>query len=228
MWRRSWLSREVLLFGLFFGSLAMTAALAWIDVARWVPALAVVPLAWLAAVLGVAGTVASAFIYLVPARPAWNMAHTPLDFLLSMAMLGAATFPLIVRAANLVAATVSGHVPGAWKTLLPHTHAHMPTWIFSLTAALWLANQGIRYVRLAGSARHERRASASLLLSERLRYAFAASFVLVIAASLCAVTGDPAPAACAACAAVLAARYLFFVSVVPLNMALTFVREVHA
>ena len=43
---------------------------------------------WTAAVLGVGGTVCSAYIYLVPARPAWNMIHTPLDFLLTTALLG--------------------------------------------------------------------------------------------------------------------------------------------
>src|SRR5665213_1125292 len=65
MWRRSWLSREVLLFGLFFGAIATF-------------------------------TIASAFIYLVPARPAWNMVHTPIDFILSSLLIGT-TLPITLN-----------------------------------------------------------------------------------------------------------------------------------
>src|SRR5215469_7592513 len=87
MWRRSWLSREVLLFGLFFATLSAFTAASWFAALHSfalekaaLPALGV-----LAAVFGVAGILASARIYLVPARPAWNTVHTPIDFLLSSA-----------------------------------------------------------------------------------------------------------------------------------------------
>src|SRR5579883_2390020 len=66
MWRRSWLSREVLLFSLFAGAAAVSV---------WVPGLTLA-----AALLGAAGVTASACIYLVPARPAWNTRSTLADF----------------------------------------------------------------------------------------------------------------------------------------------------
>ena len=77
MWRRSWLSREVLLFSLFAGgggyaSAAVPGRLA----AAW-------PLFW-----GSRGVTASAFIYLVPARPAWNRRYTLADFYLTGLLLG--------------------------------------------------------------------------------------------------------------------------------------------
>src|SRR6185312_2266171 len=88
MWRRSWLSREVLLCGIFLVTLAAATAAAWAGHAPSCGVRTSSGLAWAAAVFGVAGTIASAFIYLVPARPAWNMIHTPIDFLLSAAMIG--------------------------------------------------------------------------------------------------------------------------------------------
>ena len=98
MWRRSWLSREVLFFGLFFASLTAFTIASWLIAlppsfttaihAPWLQQIRSLPhtteainvLGWIAALFGVAGTIASAFIYLVPARPSWNMIHTPIDF----------------------------------------------------------------------------------------------------------------------------------------------------
>ena len=76
MWKRSWLSREVLLFTMFAGASAAYALLPW------------TALGVLAALIGVAGTIASSCIYLIDARPAWNMIHTPISFLLTAAILG--------------------------------------------------------------------------------------------------------------------------------------------
>jgi DMSO reductase anchor subunit len=72
--RRSWLSREVALLSLY-------AALALVAVA--VPALAVP-----AAVVGVAGLYASARLYVVPGRPAWDSPLTIVRFLATAAALG--------------------------------------------------------------------------------------------------------------------------------------------
>ena len=103
MWRRSWLSREVLLFGLFFAALTGFTAASCLNAApaNWLSLTSVVwlqhlsattralfTLGIIAAALGIAGIVASSFIYLVPARPSWNMVHTPIDFLLSAALIG--------------------------------------------------------------------------------------------------------------------------------------------
>jgi formate dehydrogenase iron-sulfur subunit len=74
--RRSWLSREVALLSLY-----AAAAIAAIVL----PSLAVV-----AMVLGVAGVYASARLYIVPGRPAWNSWTTLVRFLATAVALGPA------------------------------------------------------------------------------------------------------------------------------------------
>ncbi len=83
--RRSWLSREVALFGLY----APLAALAVL-----VPAAAPV-----AALVGVLGVYASARLYIVPGRPSWD---TPLT-LVAFGASGAAVGPLVTGAGPLAA-----------------------------------------------------------------------------------------------------------------------------
>lgn len=81
----SWLSREVLLFSLCF-LLLLAAYLAAKGGKQ--------PLARLAAVLalasGLLGVLASALIYVLPARPAWYNFHTVLTFFLTALLLGPA------------------------------------------------------------------------------------------------------------------------------------------
>jgi formate dehydrogenase iron-sulfur subunit len=74
--RRSWLSREALLLGLF-GTLA-------------VPAVVVPALVPVAALLGVAGVFASGRLYVVPGRPAWNTPLTIVAFFLTALATGPA------------------------------------------------------------------------------------------------------------------------------------------
>jgi formate dehydrogenase iron-sulfur subunit len=218
MWRRSWLSREVLLFGLFFASLFSVTACAWLSAFKIVPisTVALDTAAWLAAALGMAGVIASAFIYLVPARPAWNMVHTPLDFVLSAALLGSTSVPpLSLTASRMTSLPLVQHVP--------LSSVHFAVWPAVCAVTLWLANQGLRLVRLHRSALFEKRATASLLNTPKLRALLFISFMLV-ATSCVLVPGRLQGFGCAAAfAGILLARYLFFVSVVPLNMALTFV-----
>ena len=68
------------------------------------------------------------------------------------------------------------------------------------------------------------RATAELLNTPNIRPAVFASFALAAAAGLLAFCGGFGFATFAAFASVLLVRYLFFISVVPLNMALTFTR----
>lgn len=82
--RRSWLSREVL----FFGLLALTTS---ITVAAPSTATASLGLA-----MGVAGVYSSGRLYVVPGRPAWNTRLTVVAFLLS----GAASGPLLAMIAT--------------------------------------------------------------------------------------------------------------------------------
>ncbi len=84
MWRRSWLSREVLLFTLFaFAATAYSAAL-------WMRLPGTVFLGGLTVVFGICGVGASARLYLVPGRPAWNSPFTILEFYLTAVLLGSA------------------------------------------------------------------------------------------------------------------------------------------
>jgi formate dehydrogenase iron-sulfur subunit len=235
MWRRSWLSREVLFFGLFFSTLAAFTAASWLMAlppaittaihAPWLQqlgslsyaSLALSTLGWLAAIFGVAGTIASAYIYLVPARPAWNMVHTPIDFILSGALIGS-TLPLSL---SWIAQHLSHlHILGSLQ--LAASTAAFPTWPTAIVATLWIANHATRLIRLNSSRLFEERATAELLNTQNMRPAVIASFALAAAAALLAFCGGFAFAALAAFAGVLLVRYLFFVSVVPLNMALTF------
>jgi hypothetical protein len=103
-----------------------------------------------------------------------------------------------------------------------------PLWPLVLASALWMLNHVVRAIRLQHSGIYEQRASASLLNTHSLRGTFLVGFAFVGLAILLLLAGLPLLALPAALAGVVSARYLFFVSVVPLNMALTFVRQVHA
>src|SRR5438445_214835 len=82
MWKRSWLSREVLLFGAFSQVAFLYAALLWfgLPISRLIGAMTILA--------GAAGVTASAFIYLVRPRPAWQSKHTFGEFYLSGASVG--------------------------------------------------------------------------------------------------------------------------------------------
>jgi DMSO reductase iron-sulfur subunit len=231
MWRRSWLSREVLLFGLFFTSLTTLTALSWLRSTHlWpVPNSAFALAQILTSLCGIAGILASARIYLVPARPAWNMRHTPVDFLLSSTVLGA----IAISALNHLAAVLS-RLPQLASlehlaTFQPaHAASSIPLPAIILASGLWMLNHILRAILLHHSSVYERRAAASLLNTEGLRGTFLVSFAFLGLALFLTITGQPLLALPFALAAVIASRYLFFVSVVPLNMALTFIRQVHA
>jgi len=221
MWRRSWLSREVLLFGLFFAALSTVTCAAWLRTFNIlaIPAIAVDAAAWLTAAIGIAGVLASAFIYLVPARPAWNMVHTPLDFLLSAAVIGCASAVPASRAAAWIAGFFS------LRHITPmHSIPSYAGWPEACVVSVWLINQGVRLLRLNRAQLFEKRAAASLLNTPGLRALLTASLALVTGSIFFGMGSQYSISFCMALAGVLLARYLFFVSVVPLNMALTFVR----
>lgn len=221
MWKRSWLSREVLLFSCFFLAAASCTALSWAGL--WFHRNldgAIFATAWIAALLGVAGTLASAYIYLVRARPSWNMLHTPIDFLLSSGLLGITVSTAISGPSSAVLALLQQH--GLRLTVTgPHTH----TAAAAALAAAWIANQGIRLLRLRASGNFESRASFNLLRGEQLWWKVALSWLSAGATVLFLSAPLPWLAVSTAVAAVLLNRYLFFVSVVPLSMGLTFLRN---
>ena len=86
MWRRSWLSREVLLFALFFIALSSLTAITSFDALHPFRFEGVILLALriLTSIFGIVGVLTSARIYLVPARPAWNTIHTPFGLSLEL------------------------------------------------------------------------------------------------------------------------------------------------
>ena len=182
MWHRSWLSREVLLFSLF-ACAAGGSAIA--------PRLSI-----LAALLGFGGVTASAWIYLVPARPAWNNKHTLIDFYLTSLVLG----PLFLSVLGI----------------------GVPVPVVFLAGAAQLLNQIIKLLALAVAEEFELRASARLLTQD-LRSALLTRLGLLIAGGIALpLLGWPASAFALALAGELLSRYLFFVSVVPKNIAATF------
>jgi formate dehydrogenase iron-sulfur subunit len=217
MWRRSWLSREVLCFTLFLCALSACAAACWAPLVHLQLQRAVLPLALAAVVFGFMGTAASACIYLVKARPAWDLAHTPFDFLLSAGMLGATL--------NAALAGPARWMESRWHSSLltgntPSFHPH-PWWL-ALVAGLWLLNQILRTVRLRRSQVFELRATFQHLRGTRLRWKVVLAWSCATGATLLLALQLPLLSLVAASIAVLVSRYLFFVSVVPRSMALTF------
>lgn len=192
MWKRSWLSREVLMFTLFAGAASAYAGGLWFGL----PGAA--PLGAVTALFGLAGVTASAFIYLVPARPAWNSKHTLAEFLLTAAQLG----PLFV------AAIMPGHAELIYAALA--------------AAGATALNVASKFLWLSRSDEFELKASSRLLSSDLGRLFMLRLSLLAAAAFL---TGWPAAALVVALCGELLGRYLFFVSVVPKNMAASFTRR---
>jgi Fe-S-cluster-containing dehydrogenase component/DMSO reductase anchor subunit len=170
--RRSWLSREVALFGAY-GVLA--------GLAVGFPAAAPV-----AAVVGAAGVYASGRLYMVPGRPAWC---TPL----TLARFGASALA--------VGGLVTGHRA-----------------LGAAGAAGGLAVAAANFVRLARGDRIEWWGTVRLAL-RRFRRQAALGAALSVGGVAAAAGGGPLPLALGLVAGgELIGRYLFYVTVVPLDM----------
>lgn len=183
MWRRSWLSREVLLLSCFA---AAAGAYAFLGSTA---------LGALTAAVGMMGVAASAFIYLVPARPAWNSGFTPAEFYSTAALLG----PLFVAS-----------IAGGTKVLTIAAVAG---------AALQLLTLGLKLLWLIRSDEFELRASAGLLSNDLERLFLARAALLVAGGIALPLMNRPVAALLLALAGELLGRYLFFVSVVPRKVA---------
>jgi formate dehydrogenase iron-sulfur subunit len=159
----------------------------------------------LTVLFGVIGVTCSARIYVVPARPAWYSGYTIAEFFATAVLLG----PLFVRALNV---RVSDP---AWLS-----------WAAVLGGAAQLLIQVLKFLWLTRSEQFELRASA-LLLSGRLQRAFLIRLGVLIAAGI-VLPLETSSTIGAAAALVLAlggewlGRWLFFVSVVPKNIAAAF------
>jgi formate dehydrogenase iron-sulfur subunit len=191
MWRRSWLSREVLLFSLF------TAAATGYSAALWFGGRGASPLGLLTSVLGICGVGASARLYLVPGRPAWNSPLTLLEFF-ATACLGCA-------ATTLIEGSVASGKFFLWMAVLAACG-------FSICKFTWLAR----------SRSHELHGSWQLLSTVLFTKSCLRFLLLFAGAVLMTATGDRWLQFAGASLIVIGefvSRYLFFVSVVPTNMA---------
>ena len=176
--RRSWLSREVALFGAYGGLAALAVG---------VPAAAPV-----AALVGVAGVYASGRLYMVPGRPAWC---TPL----TLARFGATGLALGGLATGQRAVGVVGVIGG-----------------LAFTAA--------NLARLARGERIEWWGTVRLAL-RRFRLLSALGATLSVAGIVAAAAGPLVLALALVAGGELIGRYLFYVTVVPLDMPGSFHRS---
>ena len=207
MWRRSWLSREVLLFTSFSAVATAYASLLWFDL----PGSAAV--GGVTAVLGIAGVAASACIYRVPARPAWNTRHTLAQFALTAGILG-----------PLFAAAIGAGDP---RWLVPAAGA-MAGAQLALFAVRFFACNASDSLALKGTARLLSSVLARRLILRGALLVIGAIALPSIVAGPYAVPGQPAGvvlgvALLVATAAEILGRYLFFVSVVPQHQAAPYI-----
>lgn len=191
MWRRSWLSREVLLFTLFAVSATICAASLMLGSAA-APALGAIT-----SLTGIAGIAASARLYLAPGRPAWNTPITFLEFFATASLLGTAA-----------ASTISSGI------------LHLDALLFG--AILCAVSLTLKILRLRLAARHELFASWQLLSSVLLNKLLLRTSFLVLG-TLLEMGSHAMTIRILGFVALLAGefmgRYLFFVSVVPSNIA---------
>jgi DMSO reductase anchor subunit len=192
--RRSWLSREVLTLSLFAGAAGAFAGMLFFGMpGRYGAGLAT-------AIAGVAGITCSARIYIVRARPAWFSGYTVAEFFSTALLLGPAFVFLLDR------------------------HAGAPVLMASVAGGVaQLVTQAGKFLWLSRSEMFELR-SSSLLLSGKLKALFATRLAILMGAGiLLPVSGHlNALSFAAALGGEFLGRYLFFVSVVPKNIAAAF------
>jgi Fe-S-cluster-containing dehydrogenase component/DMSO reductase anchor subunit len=194
MWRRSWLSREVLLFSLFSGIACVYAATLWFQLpgSRIVGALT--------SLVGAGGVTACAYIYRVPSRPAWNTPLTLVQFHVTGATLG----PLFAAA--------TGVGDPRWLAVAAAAAAGVQFLVLAL-----------KFFRLSASDTVELRASGTLLSTTFRTHLLTRGALLAIGAIALPLFSQDQRLlslafACALASEVLG-RYLFFVSAVPRHMA---------
>ena len=204
MWRRSWLSREVLAFAAFSHVAAVYAGLLWLQLpgSIWIGGLTVV--------LGLAGVTASACIYRVPARPAWNTRYTLLQFNLTAAILGPMFAAAAVAGSNRWLAIGAASMAGAQAT------------VFALRFFRAVASDSLE---LKGTARLLSTVLAGRLVLRGILLAIGAIALPMLATGLADGPGRllMLVALVVALAAELIERYLFFVSVVPKHLAAPYI-----
>jgi DMSO reductase iron-sulfur subunit len=204
MWRRSWLSREVLLFTSFAAAASTYAALLLLGIRGSAVAGGVTTM------LGLAGVVASACIYRVPARPAWNTRHTMAQFVLSGAVLG----PLFAAAV--------GAGDRRWLGIAAVIAACVQLGLF---AAHFCALNASDDLARRGTARLLSSVLATRLVTRGALLVTGGIVLPLLATGIDGIGSTLAPAAAllVAAAGEILGRYLFFVSVVPQHQAAPYI-----
>ncbi len=194
--RSSWLSREILGLSAFGLAASAYAAILLAGLPGAKTAGAV------ASALGLFAMYATSRIYLVPGRPSWNSAHTVAEFFLTGAMLG----PLLLAAL------------GAMPTDVLNGSAAFAA-IANILVEIW------RFLSFVRSEDYERQATARLLSGPLARLFLLRLGLVAVGAIALPARGLPMAGCALATAGALLGRYLFFVSVVPKNMALPFLER---
>jgi len=198
MWKRSWLSREVLLFTAFSAVAGLYAGTLWIGLPGG-PLIGA-----LTTLLGVAGITASGCIYRVPSRPAWNTPFTLVQFNLTAGILG----PLFAAALGI-----------GDRRLLAVASALMAMAQFALIALRLFHFIASDIVELKGTVRLLSTVLAGRVLLRGVLLALG-GIVLPLLGVGAAVAGL---ALILAVGAEMVGRYLFFVSVVPKHLAAPYI-----
>jgi len=206
-WRHSWLSREAILFGVHAALASASAGAAWLDLLGPSGIEVLYSATLLAGALGVA---ASVMIYLLPARPAWNTWRTPVQFFATSVLLGASL------------ALCASKLHGGISSSLLAAFAFVAMATALIDAALpW------NFIRSASASRIPALTSSAMLLEEgfpRLLKARTVGLLVCTALFLAVGLVDRGPAWAllvaflGALGTQIAGRFLFFVSVVPLDM----------
>jgi DMSO reductase anchor subunit len=179
-----------------------------------IPGWALCAASLIAFVVGLIGIACSAGIYLIPARPAWNSWRTPAQFYLSGFLLASAT--------GFVCVVLTGGVETVWAWL-----AAVPVMLFAISQAI------IPWLMSIDSMREPAvRQTAQMLTGQFGQFTYMRTAYMVLAAALApaSIFVKPASASIAMSLAMLVfvllaeviGRYLFFVTVVPRNMAGSF------
>jgi len=191
MWRRSWLSREVLLFSMFALSATVCSA------SLMLGSSASTTICTITSLLGVAGIAASARIYLAPGRPAWNTPVTFVEFFATAALLGTSAISV------------------------PTIGNQRPEFLLAF-AAFCAVGLIVKILRLRFAKRHELFASWQLLSTVLLNKLLLRVGLLLIGVWL-VLASEVMSIRMFGFLTLLASeflgRYLFFVSVVPSNIA---------
>jgi formate dehydrogenase iron-sulfur subunit len=195
--RQSWLSREVLVLSLFAGAAAGFAGMLLLELDGRLAA------GLLTVICGMTGILCSGRIYIVRARPAWDSGCTLAEFFSTALLLG----PLFVRAAGLPDVT--------WLA-----------WAAAAGASAQLLTQTLKLLWLLRSEQFELRASALLLAGRFRRVLLLRLAILVVAGVVLPLSAAGQFSAMVALVLALSGewlgRWLFFVTVVPKNIAASF------